>query len=123
MNAGNIVPLIFAIPLVVCLFIRESRWRRRSREWLPSTGEMLRMNREPGDDGSCPVIEYEFNGSSREQICEFNLTAPAIGEKVPILIEQKSGEIFVVRALDRWVLSAILVICIVFLIVLSSLSS
>ena len=80
------------------------------------------MHHNQGEDSPRPVIEYKFNGEAREQICEFNLSAPNIGESVPILVDPASGEIFVVRFIDRWALSTIIVISIVFLVALSILS-
>ena len=48
-------------------------------------------------------------------MCEFNLTAPAVGEVVPIVVDPETGEIFAARLTDRWALTAILIICLLFL--------
>lgn len=80
------------------------------------------MEHSPDADGGCPVLSYEFRGQVREQVCEFNLKVPAVGEMVPIIVHPETGEIFVTRFTDRWALSAILLLCILVLVALSLLS-
>ena len=111
------MPLLFAAPVLIGLVLRELRWRRRLLDWDVSEGIMLRMERPPDGDerDRQPVIAYELHGQAREQMCEFNLTAPAVGEVVPIVVDPETGEIFAARLTDRWALTAILIICLLFL--------
>ncbi len=123
MDTGNIVPLCFATPLLVCLVVTEIRWRKRLRDWKPSEGRMLRVDWTPDSDAGHPVIGYNFSGEMREQVCDFNLRTPMIGEEVPIIIHPETGKIFLTTLRDRWTLTTILTFSIVALIALSVLSN
>jgi hypothetical protein len=123
MNTGNIAPLYFALPLAICLVIREVRWRNRVKNWDQSEGRMLGFQRDPDKEDDYPVIGYTFMGEEKQQFCEINLHAPTLGATVPILINPESGEIFVHTFRDRWNLSAILLICVSLLVTLSILSN
>ena len=123
MNLGKVVPLIFAGPLLICLLVREFRWRNRMQKWKQSKGRMLRIDYSPDRDEGFPVIGYEFGGEQREQICDFNLSTPSIGKDVPIIINPITGKIFITTFKDRWNLSAILFSCILLLFTLAFLSN
>lgn len=119
MPTGSIVPLCFAAPLAICLFVREIRWRLRLRNWLKSEGEVVGYSQKSEEDGVYPIIAYHFRGEEREQDCEFNLNLYRPGEIVPILINPNSGEVFVATYQDRWFLSVFLLGCVAALFFLS----
>jgi hypothetical protein len=119
MSAGNIVPLCLAAALVICLLMREIRWRLRLKHWIKSEGEVIGYSRKSEEDGVCPIIAYTFSEEEKEQICEFNLNHYRPGAIVPILINPDSGEIFVATHQDRWFLSALLLGCVAALLFLS----
>ena len=123
MNAGSIVPLCLAMPLVVCLVIRELRWRERIRNWQCSEGSISGFEDDPDRYSCCPIVTYDYEGQEREQVCEFNLYAGRLGATVPILIDPESGRIFVARFRDRWVLSGLIAVCVLLLGGLSYLSN
>jgi hypothetical protein len=119
MDEGNVVPICFAIPLAICLVLREIWWRKRLKTWVKSEGEVIGYSQPPEQDSSCPIVAYKFGGQEREQICEFNLCNYKIGEIVPIVINPSSGEIFVATYQDRWFLSVFLIGCVILLLILS----
>jgi hypothetical protein len=119
MDIGNIVPLCFAAPLVICLVVREARWRDRLTKWIRSEGAIVGLSQDPHDDGPSPILGYRHNGEYRQQIVEFNLYADPIGKEVPILVNPATGEAFVLTFRDRWFLSLFLLTCIVALSFLS----
>lgn len=119
MDTGNIVPLCFAAPLVVCLVVREVRWRDRLTNWIRSEGAIVGINQDSHDDGCSPILGYSYNGEYREQIVEFNVSAGPIGKEVPILVNPVSGRAFVLTFRDRWFLSFFLLVCVLALAFLS----
>lgn len=123
MNTGNFVPLCIATVLSIFLIIREMRWRNRIKYWRQSTGRYLGTKYFPEYQDSCPVVGYHFQDREQEQIVEFNLYSPELGEIIPIIIDPQSGRIFVNTFKDRWSLSIFFIICILLLIVLSILSN
>jgi len=120
MDTGNIVPICFAAPLVVCLVVREVRWRGRLNHWIRSEGALVGFD--PHGDGPSPILRYRYNGECREQIVEFNLYAEPIGKEVPILVDPVSGKAFVLTFRDRWFLSLFLLGCVSGLLLLSYVS-
>lgn len=123
METGNIVPLCFAAPLVVCLVVREVRWRDRLANWIRSEGAIVGFSQDPQDDGPSLIIGYRYNDEYREQVVEFNLFAEPIGKEVPILVSPSTGEAFVLTFRDRWFLSLSLLACILALSFLSCASN
>jgi hypothetical protein len=115
MNSGEIVLICFAVPVAICLAVREYRWRERLRNWERSEGRIVGFDEDPNSDMACPVVGYRFRGQEKEQVCEFNLRHHGLGQTVPILMNRESGEIFVLTSRDRWTLSAVLLGCLAFM--------
>jgi len=122
MNGGNIAPLCFAAPLVICLIVREINWRKRITNWEKSTGRYLGEQRDEKKGDYYPVVGYLFEGENLEQFCEFNLYNPQLGEEVEILVNPETGCIELYTRRARWFLSFFLIGCIVALCLLSYVS-
>ena len=98
-----------ALPLIVCLILREYGWRIRLSKWDRSKDSILRYEEDPGSDIACPVVEFTHMVEVREQICEFNLRHHGLGEDVAIVANPKTGKIYILSFRDRWTLSIILI--------------
>jgi len=102
MDTGNIVPLCFAAPLFVCLVIRETRWRNRLNHWIRTKGTIVGFDQDPAHDGPRPILAYRHEADDREQIVEFNLYTEPVGTEIPIIVNPRSGEAFILTFRDRW---------------------
>lgn len=122
MHPGTLVPLLFATAALIALVFREYRWRRRERFWQKSVGYMVRIHQDSDGESDCPVISYMFGDKRREQVCEFNLKTPSVGEEIPILVDPSTGSIFAATKRDRWTLSVLLLLVITFLSLIALLS-
>jgi len=122
MDAGNIAPFCFASALSFILLIREVKCRKRAKTWQKSEGKYLGEQYFKKYEDYYSVIGFEFAGEKKEQICEFSLYTPQLGEYVPILIDPQSGRIFLNTWRGRWTLSIILLICAIALFSLSYVS-
>jgi hypothetical protein len=114
MTEGISTPLWLAILLTGCLFIVEMKWILRRKNWMKSEGRVVGTSLEGLDDNSyaCPIVAYQFGEKKQEQICKSNLGYYELGKTVPILINPKTGKIFIVTSQDRWFVSAFLLSCI-----------
>ncbi len=115
MNSGEVVLLVLGVTMLWFLVLREMRWRKRLKSWLPAQGTLVRF----GEDGegieNMPIIRYTFRGEEREQVCEYNLYNDPLGSDVPIVICPDNGEIFISNKRSRWTLTVTLLLVIVFL--------